>query len=236
MAPAVSLCRRSAACLVSYSTVSSARASRCVMENNDPRNSPWILHCTETCNYKLCILSDTGSYFSCTRISFAFKMSSTAVFTLSICAVAHDPTWQSLHPTENTNLSTHRPVLLTGQQSHLPLLHKPLAHQTASASSSYRNACGQLLVMPSHSATHMAWHLSNSEARNSHSYIPSVWQQEWGAELFSCTPIMALMAKKREPALQVGSAGRVGCGSGAHLGLPTSKGQEMMYTILSRFL
>lgn len=75
MAPAVSLCRRSAACLVSYSTVSSASASRCVMENNDPRNSPWILHCTETCNYKLCILSDTGSYFSCTRISFAFKMS-----------------------------------------------------------------------------------------------------------------------------------------------------------------
>lgn len=173
MAPAVSLCRRSAACLVSYSTVSSASASRCVMENNDPRNSPWILHCTETCNYKLCILSDTGSYFSCTRISFAFKMSTQsprwAALEFSPCPSVP---WHMIPP--GSHCIPRRTWAHTGQQSHLALLHKPLAHQTASASSSHRNARGQLLVMPSHSATHMAWHLSNSEARNSHSYILSV--------------------------------------------------------------
>lgn len=44
---------------------------------------------------------------------------------------------------------------------------------------------------------------------------------------------MALMAKKkRDPALQVGSAGHAGCGSEAHLGF-ISKGYEMMYTIPS---
>lgn len=133
----------------------------------------------------------------------------------------------------DVNLSTHRPVLLTARPGFAAQTPRPPQSQP---SSWYRNAHGHLLVMPSHSATHMPWFLSNSEARSSHSCILSVWQQEWGTELFSCTLIMALIAKKGEPALQLGSAGHAGCGSEAHLGLPTSKGLEMMYTILSCLL
>lgn len=102
------------------------------------------------------------------------------------------------------NLSTHRPVLLTRQQSDLGLLHKPLAYQIFSASSSYRNACVAVgsswscpAILP---LTWPGFHLTARQQILMQTSFLS--DSRNGQQLFSCTLTMALMARKGEPALE----------------------------------
>lgn len=159
--PLVSLCSRSAACLVSYRTqcplpVLPDVLCRTVIQGILLRYYTVLKPAITSSASSL----TPGCHLSCTRISFAFKMSTPSprqASGFSLCPSLRHGTWSHLAVATSqgdVNPSTHRPVLLTGNSqawvcctNPLPTRQSQPAHHTEMPVGSSRSCPAILPLM-----------------------------------------------------------------------------------------